>query len=117
MHHQYLNMEVNAVKHAIRQQKHFTFTALCVALPLALSVCHTWLSNNPVVGQTQLYPEDISLYMALFSCHFLFPNFPLFVLSLYYIYTTFQFRVSYMALVTSLPPFLSVHSVIFYSVA
>ena len=27
----------------------------------AVSICHTWLSNNPVVGQTKQNPGDITL--------------------------------------------------------
>lgn len=64
----------------------------------AVSVYHTWLSNNPVVGQTQLYPEDrtgeilcwSSLYRSLSSHSSLSPNFALFVYSLYYLYTLVQ---------------------------
>lgn len=84
----------------------------------AVSVYHTWLSNNPVVGQTQLYPEDItpeilcwsSLYMSRSFQSSLSPNFTLFVLSLYYLYTKVQFKVSQMVLLIFLhPPFLSVY--------
>lgn len=74
----------------------------------AVSVYHTWLSNNPVVGQTQLHPEDISqetlcwssLYTSLSSQSSLTSNFTLFVLSLYYLYTTLSFRISDMVLLT-----------------
>lgn len=59
----------------------------------AVSVYHTWLSNNPVVGQTQLYPEDItpeilrwsSLHMSFPSRSSLSPDFTLFVFPLYYL--------------------------------
>lgn len=90
-----------AVKHAIRQQKLFTFYCTwcgpASGFHKAVSVYHTWLSNNPVVGQTQLYPEDItqeilywsSLCTSLPSYSFPLPNFALFVFSLfYYLYTT-----------------------------
>lgn len=63
----------------------------------AVSVYHTWLSNNPVVGQTQLYPEDRTPEILYWSRQYtslsyrfsLFPNLTPFVLSLYYIYTDY----------------------------
>lgn len=59
----------------------------------AVSVYHTWLSNNPVVGQTQLYPQDITpaTYAGQVSIHPSLPALPfftLFVLLLYHLYTT-----------------------------
>lgn len=82
-----------AVKHAIRQLKHLAFTALCVAVPLAfhkaVSVYHTWLGNNPVVGQTT-NPEDMApksqcksgFYTSLFlSLSFKLPLCPLLLIN------------------------------------
>lgn len=78
----------------------------------AVSVYHTWLSNNPVVGQTQLYPEDrtpenprwSSLYTSLFSQSPLSPISTLFVLApVLLIHSTPYFGVSYMVSLTYLP--------------
>ena len=56
-----------AVKHAIRQLKQF-YCTLCgpaSGFQKAVSVYHTWLSNNPVVGQTTVTWRYISRNLAL----------------------------------------------------
>lgn len=64
MRRQWLHMDVACSKTCYKTTKVLYFyCTLCgpaSGFHKAVSVYHTWLSNNPVVGQTQAYPQDIT---------------------------------------------------------
>lgn len=93
----------------------------------AVSVYHTWLSNNPVVGQTQLYPEGITpgICAGQVSIRPFIPAIPFLPASLslcspcitYMLNSSWEYLTWSSSLVSLHPQFLSVYSVIFSSVA
>lgn len=89
----------------------------------AVSVYHTWLSNNPVVGQTQLYPADTTPHKSCAGQASIHPqpfssfHFVFFVFSLNYVCSRSEYRTRSSSLISPSPPSLSAAQLILCSAA